>query len=323
VTANSASGSKYYDIKTEDPFYGSVINQEYVRNYSHVEVTDESITVTTLRSEESGGGAVNSVVDEVTLNREDDGSGDGDADADADADGADADATDADADATDADADADATDAADADATDADADGADATDADADATDADATDAADADATDGADAADTDSADADGVDTDSADADGVDTDSADADGSDTGDDTPDAPSLDSLDEATRTLDISLNADNTQVTGTIGASAAGAEHTWYVYSDPQLLGTATADDEGATTLSLPALAAGEHTLVALDASGEVVAWNTFSLSEATDGELAVTGGSVSLGAATAAGVLVLLGAGLLIRRRRTA
>lgn len=71
VTANSASGSKYYDVKAPDAWYGSVINQEKVRNYSHIAVADDSITVTTLRSQASGDKTVNSVVDEVTLVRDD------------------------------------------------------------------------------------------------------------------------------------------------------------------------------------------------------------------------------------------------------------
>ncbi|RMI07076.1 DUF5011 domain-containing protein [Cellulomonas triticagri] len=72
VTANSASGSKYYDVQAPDAWYASVINQEKVRNYSHVAVTDDSITVTTLRSQANGTGSpVNSVVDEVTLRRAD------------------------------------------------------------------------------------------------------------------------------------------------------------------------------------------------------------------------------------------------------------
>ncbi|WP_243228577.1 immunoglobulin-like domain-containing protein [Microbacterium sp. CIAB417] len=72
VTANSASGSKYYNVKAPDAWYASVINQEKVRNYSHIEVTDDAITVTTLRSEAYGENSpVNSVVDEVTLVRDD------------------------------------------------------------------------------------------------------------------------------------------------------------------------------------------------------------------------------------------------------------
>jgi hypothetical protein len=71
VTANSASGSKYYGVKEPNAAYASVINQENVRNYSHIEVTDESITVSTLRSQQSGTNVVNSVVDSVTLKKAD------------------------------------------------------------------------------------------------------------------------------------------------------------------------------------------------------------------------------------------------------------
>jgi hypothetical protein len=71
VTANSASGSKYYDVRAPDAWYASVINQEKVRNYSRLAVTDDAITITTLRSEVSGSATVNSVVDEVTLQKPD------------------------------------------------------------------------------------------------------------------------------------------------------------------------------------------------------------------------------------------------------------
>jgi len=71
VTANSASGSKYYDVQAPDAFFASVINQEYVRNYSNVDVTDDSLTVTTLRSQQYQGNVVNTVVDKVTLKRAD------------------------------------------------------------------------------------------------------------------------------------------------------------------------------------------------------------------------------------------------------------
>jgi hypothetical protein len=71
VTANSASGSKYYNYNTNiDMWWASVWNQERVRNYSAVEVTDESITVRTLRSQANGAAnPVNSVVDEVVLRK--------------------------------------------------------------------------------------------------------------------------------------------------------------------------------------------------------------------------------------------------------------
>ncbi|GAB3596899.1 immunoglobulin-like domain-containing protein [Microbacterium tumbae] len=72
LTANSASGSKYYDLNgaqtDEDRWWASVRNQEKVRNYSVLEVSDDAITMRTLRSEANGAAnPVNSVVDEVTL----------------------------------------------------------------------------------------------------------------------------------------------------------------------------------------------------------------------------------------------------------------
>jgi hypothetical protein len=73
VTANSASGSKYYDLQAGGFPWLSVSNQEKVRNYSAVEVTDSSITVKTLRSQANGTDLpVNSVVDQVTLTQADD-----------------------------------------------------------------------------------------------------------------------------------------------------------------------------------------------------------------------------------------------------------
>jgi hypothetical protein len=49
----------------------SVSNQEYVRNYTAVEITDKAITVKTLRSEANDiDKPVNSVVDQVTLTAE-------------------------------------------------------------------------------------------------------------------------------------------------------------------------------------------------------------------------------------------------------------
>ncbi|SNT15037.1 3',5'-cyclic AMP phosphodiesterase CpdA [Micrococcales bacterium KH10] len=65
VTANSASGSKYYSVRAPEAPFAAVINQENKRNYSNVAVTDRSITVTTYRSDD------NTVVDEVTLQRVD------------------------------------------------------------------------------------------------------------------------------------------------------------------------------------------------------------------------------------------------------------
>lgn len=61
VTLNSASGSKYYNIKSTVYEYSAVQNQEYTQNYSIVKVDDDSFTITTYRT------ADQSVVDTVTI----------------------------------------------------------------------------------------------------------------------------------------------------------------------------------------------------------------------------------------------------------------
>jgi LPXTG-motif cell wall-anchored protein len=71
VTANSSSGSKYYDTENPGAWWASVWNQEKVRNYTVLDVTDDEITVRTLRSQQSGAEKpVNSVVDEVSLTKD-------------------------------------------------------------------------------------------------------------------------------------------------------------------------------------------------------------------------------------------------------------
>jgi hypothetical protein len=70
VTANSASGSKYYGLQNKPEFWWlSVQNQEKVRNYTALEVTDDAINIKTLRSQANGEMAVNSLVDQVTINK--------------------------------------------------------------------------------------------------------------------------------------------------------------------------------------------------------------------------------------------------------------
>lgn len=70
VTANSSSGSKYYALQNKPEFWWlSVQNQEQVRNYTALEVTDNAIKIKTLRSQGNGTNAVNSLVDEVTVNK--------------------------------------------------------------------------------------------------------------------------------------------------------------------------------------------------------------------------------------------------------------
>ncbi|MCP2265871.1 fibronectin type III domain-containing protein [Promicromonospora thailandica] len=68
VTANSASGSKYYSANAAGSWWLSAFNQENVRNYTAVEVTDDAISVRTIRSEaKDADRPVNSVVDQVTI----------------------------------------------------------------------------------------------------------------------------------------------------------------------------------------------------------------------------------------------------------------
>lgn len=68
LTANSASGSKYYSASNSGSWWLSAFNQENVRNYTAVEVTDEAISVKTIRSEaKDADRPVNSVVDQVTI----------------------------------------------------------------------------------------------------------------------------------------------------------------------------------------------------------------------------------------------------------------
>lgn len=65
VTANSGSGSKYYNIQNNLEFpYSRVMNQERVPNVSRVDVSDESFRITTYRTNDM------SVVDTFTINRE-------------------------------------------------------------------------------------------------------------------------------------------------------------------------------------------------------------------------------------------------------------
>ena len=65
VTVNSASGSKYYSIKTNVNFeYAAVMNQDQQRNASRVDVTEDSFTVTTYNVETM------EVVDTFTIYRE-------------------------------------------------------------------------------------------------------------------------------------------------------------------------------------------------------------------------------------------------------------
>ena len=65
ITANSASGSKYYGLHSSaDTSYAAVKNQERTPNFSNIEVTENSFKVTTYRTTDL------SIVDEFTIYRE-------------------------------------------------------------------------------------------------------------------------------------------------------------------------------------------------------------------------------------------------------------
>ena len=64
VTANSASGSKFYTIQSTKYEYSAVQNQERVPNVSRVDVSEDAFTITTYRTSDM------SVVDTFTINRE-------------------------------------------------------------------------------------------------------------------------------------------------------------------------------------------------------------------------------------------------------------
>ena len=78
VTANSASGSKYYSIKTSENFeYAAVMNQDYIPNISLVTVTENSFTVTTYETS-----SMTQVDTFSILRTEEESSGDGSDDSD-------------------------------------------------------------------------------------------------------------------------------------------------------------------------------------------------------------------------------------------------
>ena len=63
ITANSASGSKYYDFKAVDATYKAFRWQEKEPSYSNIEVTDSSFKITTFKASD------NSVIDTYTINK--------------------------------------------------------------------------------------------------------------------------------------------------------------------------------------------------------------------------------------------------------------
>ncbi|WP_158608652.1 metallophosphoesterase family protein [Leucobacter sp. OH1287] len=68
IVANSSSGSKYYDVhQTANHVYTAVINQDYVPEYTVVDVTQCSLTYRTHRAQAVGAHALHSIVDEFKV----------------------------------------------------------------------------------------------------------------------------------------------------------------------------------------------------------------------------------------------------------------
>ena len=67
LTANSASGSKYYDIKAADAPFAAVMDQSYRRTVTEIEVTDTSYTMTTYYADDM------TVLDKFTINKTEEG----------------------------------------------------------------------------------------------------------------------------------------------------------------------------------------------------------------------------------------------------------
>ena len=63
LTANSASGSKYYDIKAPEAPFAAVMDQSYRRTVTEIDVTDTSYTMTTYYADDM------TVLDKFTINK--------------------------------------------------------------------------------------------------------------------------------------------------------------------------------------------------------------------------------------------------------------
>ncbi len=68
ITANSGSGSKYYDLQNADTSYMAARWQGKVPSYSNIEITDDSFTITTYRTDKPITDP-NSVIDTYTINK--------------------------------------------------------------------------------------------------------------------------------------------------------------------------------------------------------------------------------------------------------------
>ena len=117
---------------------------------------------------------------------------------------------------------------------------------------------------------------------------------------------------------------------TTLSAKVPTGTAASPVTFYVYSEPTLLGTQVLPESLTVSLVLPAGLAGQHSLVALAADGSVLGWGSFAVpasagAGSSDGSLASTGSTIGWTAPALAGGLLVAGALalLLIRRARKA
>jgi hypothetical protein len=101
--------------------------------------------------------------------------------------------------------------------------------------------------------------------------------------------------------------------------TVPGGVAGTSVYVYAFSTPVGLGFSTLDANGALTVNLATLAAGEHRLLVLDSSGAVIGWVSVTVGSV----LAATGGELSMPLVFGGGALVLFGllAVLYVARQR--
>ena len=102
--------------------------------------------------------------------------------------------------------------------------------------------------------------------------------------------------------------------------TLGASFAGAVVDVWVFSTPVRLATLAVPASGTVSVTIPAsLAVGAHRIAVVSADGSLLGWADITIS---DELLAATGVEPATGTLTLAALLLLVGAGFVMLRRRT-
>ena len=73
MTANSASGSKYYELAETQQDYVEVRSQNWLPSYSVISLSDSAFTIDTYQIKDDG--SVEAIDDTFTINKTDDGKG--------------------------------------------------------------------------------------------------------------------------------------------------------------------------------------------------------------------------------------------------------